>query len=234
MARTQLFRTAPVLIAAAPTVVALKDIAGVAPFTLFVENMDLAASGRTKFGSKNANLRFIAVEAGTAGNNYSVIFHAEANQEFSVVISVYDITVNLACDSSGKPYQLATEVMDLMNEDPYVAEIIRVVLAGFPHSYGSDGGATLEVQPGTDVTVDLEGGAAATATGAATVEISSVGAPEGFPGPWLTHASAVTALSTIAPNTMKSYTFTEPIRGLRLGVTAGGTTSVVASAQGQI
>lgn len=231
MARTQLFRTAPVLINAAPTVVALKDIAGVAPFTLFVENMDVAASGRTKFGSMNANLRFVALAAGVSGNNYSVVFHAAANQAFSIVVDAYEITVNLACDSSGKPYQLASEVMDLMNEDPYVADVVRVVLAGFPQSYGSDGGATLEVQVGSDVTVDLEGGAAATATGAATVEISSTGAQDDFPGPWLTHAAAVTALSTVAPNTMKSYTFTEPIRGLRLGVTAGGVTRVIASAQ---
>lgn len=232
MARTQLFRTSPVLVNSAPAVIALKDLAGVAPFTLFVENMDVASSGRTKFGSKNANLRFIAVDAGSHGNNYSVIFHAAANQAFSIEVDAYDITVNLACDGSGTPYQLATEVMDLMNEDAYVSAIMRVVLAGFPTSTGgSDGGATLEVQPGTDVTVDLADGALAVATGAATVEISPTGAQEGFPGPWVTHAAAVTALSTVAPNTMKSYTFTEPIRGLRLGVTSGGVTHVIASGQ---
>lgn len=225
MARTQLFRTAPVLISGAPAVVALKDIDGRNPITLFVENMDVAASGRTKFGSKNANLRFVAVDAGTSGNNYSVVFHAEADQEFSIEVDAYEITVNLACDSSGKPYQLASDVMDLMNEDAYVADILRVVL-----SQGSDGGATLEVQVGTDATIDLEDGAAAVATGAATVELSPTGAPA-FAGPWVSHAAAVTALSTVAPNTIKSYTFTEVIRGLRLGVTSGGTTRVIASAQ---
>lgn len=217
----QLFRTAPVLIAATPTVVALKQIP-VAPFTLFLENVDLAASGRTKFGSKNANLRFVAVDAGLVGNNYSVVFHNAPGQEFSIEVDAYEITVNLACDPSGWNYQLASEVMDLMNADAYVAEVIRVVLAK-----GSDGGARLEVNSGTDVTVELDEGAASTATGAATVQYGPT-----VDGPWVTHAAAVTALSTVAPNTVKAYTFTEPVGFLKLGVTAGGNTSVVASANG--
>lgn len=223
----QLFRTAPVLIAATPTEIALKQI-GVAPFTVFLENMDQAASGRTKFGSKNANLRFIAVDAGLSGNPYSVVFHNAAGQAFSIEVDAYVVTVNLACDPSGWNYQLASEVMDLMNADAYVAAIMRVVLAGFPRSTGgSDGGARLEVNLGTDVTVELNDGSAATATGAATVQYGPTAS-----GPWVTHAAAVTALSTVAPNTVKAYTFTEPVGFLKLGATAGGNTIVVASAQG--
>lgn len=237
--RTQLFRTDPVLINGAGVVVALKDLDGVDPVTLFIENMDIAASGRTKFGSKNANLRFVAVAAGTSGNSRNVVFHAAAGQTFSIVVGAYDITVNLACDASGKPVQLASAIMDLMNLDGPTAAVIRTVLAK-----GSDGSATMEVVVGTDVTVDLAGGFTAVTTGAVSVEVSPRGLAEpgtgfaDFPGPWLVDAAAATALSTVANNTVKSYVLRSgntvgdsPVKGLRIKVSVGGgNTEVVATA----
>lgn len=243
--RSQLFRTDPVLIDGTAVVAALKDVDGIAPFTLFVENMDIAASGRTKFGSKNANLRFVAVAAGTGANAWSVVFHAAASQAFSIVIAnnlpyASTITVNLQCDASGKPIQLATAVMDLMNADGPTAAIIRTVLAK-----GSDGGATMEVAVGTDATVALSGGFAAVTSGAVLVEISPTGAPD-FAGPWSTVADAGTDLSTVSAGTVKRHTLfagstasppaaaDAPAKGLRVSVTkgGGGNTKVVVTAIG--
>lgn len=237
--RTQLFRTDPVLINGASVVVLRKDLDGVDPVTLFIENVDIAASGRTKFGSKNANLRFVAVSAGTSGNARSVIFHAAASQAFSIAVGAYDITVNLKCDASGKPVQQAFEIMDLMNLDGPTVAVIRTVLAK-----GSDGSATMEVVVGTDVTVDLAGGFTATTLGAVTIEISPTGvaeAPGGgldFQGPWFTDAAAGTALSTVAAGAVKTYVLRSgntigdaPVKGLRITAAKGvANTTIVVSA----
>ena len=80
--RTQLFRKS-VLVDGAAVVAVRQDLDGVDPLMLVVENMDVAASGRTKFGSKNANLRFVAVTPGAGGNAWSVVFHAAAGQAIS-------------------------------------------------------------------------------------------------------------------------------------------------------
>jgi len=234
--RTQLFRSTA-LVDGTAVVAVLKDLDGVDPLTLVVENMDVAASARTKFGSKNANLRFVAVTPGAGGNSWSVIFHAAPGQAFSSVATPYDITVNLLCDSSGKPIQLASEVMDLMNEDADTSAVVRTVLAK-----GSDGSATLEVAVGADVTVDLAGGAASVTIGAVTVEVSPRGVierPTGdpvtdFPGPWIADAAAGTALSTVGANTAKSFVLRSgnavgdaPVKGLRVKATKGSGDSTI-------
>lgn len=240
--RTQLFRKT-VLVDGTAVVAALMDVDGVDPLTLVVENMDVAASGRTKFGSKNANLRFVAVLAGTHGNGYTVTFHAAAGQAFSIVDGApYGFTVNLKCDASGKPIQLASEVMDLLNAEVYFAGAMRTVL-----SKGSDGSATLEVAVGTDVVVNLTGGAAAVTLGAALVEVSPRGlAPRplsdsdgDFPGPWITDTAAGSALSSVAAGTAKSYVMRSgntagdaPFKGLRVSLTKGGGGNTTATVTG--
>src|SRR2546425_10872634 len=103
--RSQLFRTAPVLINGANVVVGTFDVDGAEPFTLFLENLDLAASLTTtgKFRSKDANLTFTAVTPGTGGNAITVQFTAAPNQAFSIGVVGNAITVNLQCDASGNP-----------------------------------------------------------------------------------------------------------------------------------
>lgn len=217
--RARLFRTAPVAVVASPQATILQDLDGVAPVVLFLENMDIAASGRTKFGSKNANIRFVAASAGAIGNLASVVFHAAPAQAFSIDVTAYAVTVNLLCDASGKPIQLASEVIDLINADPNAAALVRASLA-----LGSDGGATLEVAVGTDVTVDLDGGSASSALGSVTVEYSPTGAPD-FAGPWVTDSAGGTALSSVSANAVKSYVVANPCRGLRVKIARGSSDS---------
>src|SRR5437667_26364 len=78
--RSQLFRTAPVLINGANVVVGTFDVDGAEPFTLFLENLDLAATLSTAglFRSKDANLLFTAVTPGTGGNAITVQFSSSS------------------------------------------------------------------------------------------------------------------------------------------------------------
>lgn len=236
--RNQLFRSLPVLVDGADVVVALKDVDGANPFTLFLENMDIPATLRTKFGSKNANVRFVAVTPGAGGNSISVEITVAPDQAFATSVVGSDITIDLRCDHDGAPNQIVNDYIESINADPNVAALVRTVLA-----LGSDGSAAMERVSATHAMVQtpLAGGSDAVATGAATVEYSPNGVrnynqddePEDFPGPWVTHAAAGTALSTVAPNTIKAFQFVNvPMKGLRLTVDAGAyETRVVATAQ---
>ena len=215
--RSTLFRTDPVSVIGAADVAALKDMDGADPFDLFLENMDVAASLRTRFGSKNANIRVVAVAAGAGGNAITLTITAAANQAYSATAVGSAITVNLRCDADGRPNQFASDVVDLMNANAGIAALVRV-----SRSLGSDGSAAMELVAGNPtralVTTALGGGFDAVATGAATVEYSPTGAPD-FAGPWVTHAAAGTALSTVAANTVKSFAFVDvPMLGLRVKV----------------
>lgn len=228
--RTQLFRTPATLVGGAGVTVATKDVDGVAPLTLFVENMDQYASLVTRFGSKNANVRFVAAVAGTAGNNISVEIDAAPNQAFSIDVTAYAILIHLQCDADGRPNQFVSDIVELLNADAEVAALVRVSLA-----LASDGSAAMELLEADQThamdETDLAGGAAAVTTGAVTVEVSPSGAPD-FPGPWTLDSAGGTALSTVAANTAKSYTITAPLRGVRIKVSQGvGPTRVVASGQ---
>lgn len=237
--RAQLFRTAPVLVDDAGIVVFTKDVDGADPFDLFLENVDVAASLRTKFGSKNANLRFVAVTAGSGGNAVTVEVTAAASQAYSAAVVGDDITVNLACDASGKPVQLAAEVMDLLNAAAAVTAKVRVVLA-----LGSDGSATMEVPDtaGAPTVVvaqtSLVGGFDAEELGAVTVEYSPQGVADrplsrgavDFPGPWVSLDTATFA-SLGAGATKSLAVVDKPVRGLRLTASEGAyPTMVVATA----
>src|SRR5260370_31221375 len=114
--RSQLFRTAPVLVQiTTQTVVALFDVDGAEPFTLIVESQDLAAVVRTArvpltgalqnsiFRNKNANLVFTAVTRGTGGNAITVAITTAASQAFSVAAVGNAITINLQPDVKGVP-----------------------------------------------------------------------------------------------------------------------------------
>jgi hypothetical protein len=235
--RTQLFRTQPVLINDAGVVVALKDIDGVNPFTLFLENRSIAASLRTRFGSKNANIRLVAATVGTVGNEISLEITAAVDQAFSVDVTpgpYYPdggaITVNLRCDGDGIPNQFVSDLVDLLNADVDVAALVRVSRA-----LGSDGSAHMELVDGDPThavaLTYLTGGFDATVLGAVTVEYSALGAPD-FAGPWVTLTAAGTALSTVGAEAVKSYAFVDvPFAGLRVKASKGAAdTMVVATA----
>src|SRR5258707_123102 len=127
--RAQLFRTAPVVLPITTQVVAAAfDVDGSEPFSLFIENQDLAAVLRTAlstgaltgpiFRGKNANLVFTAVTRGTGGNAITVAITTAPNQTFSIGVVANAITINLQCDASGFPNSeknYATRVMDAMN-----------------------------------------------------------------------------------------------------------------------
>jgi hypothetical protein len=224
--RSQLFRTDPVLVDGAAVVVALKDVDGAGPFTLYLENVDVAASVRTKWGSKNANLRFVAVaDAGSGGNAVTVAVTIAPDQAYSAAVVGDAVTVNLRCGSDGRPDQTAAKVMDLLNGDGTVAAKVRTVLA-----LGSDGSAVAadyrdivddDAAHTGSTTFALAGGADATTLGAVTVETSSLGHPD-FAGPWVTVAAAGTALSTVAAQGVASYSFVDVgVRGLRVKASKG-------------
>lgn len=240
--RSQLFRTAPILVNDTNGVVAIvKDMDGIGPFTLFVENQDIAASLRTKFGSKNANLRFTALDAGSPGNHISIVITAAPSQAFSAVWSgspygvtpyPYDpygsvLTINLACDAQGIPSQPAYEVMDLLNAGAETAATLRVTLAN-----GSDGSAHMEAPDPTGAptvimaATFLSGGHDSAALGAASVvEVSPTGFPD-FAGPWTAIAAAGTALSSIGAKAVASYSIVDtPVKGLRVTLKQGATAS---------
>jgi hypothetical protein len=252
--RSQLFRTDPIAVTDSNgNVVVLKDLDGITPVTVFVENLDLRASLRTKFGSKNANLRFEAIDRGSPGNHITVAITAAPSQAFSIVwsgspygVSPYpydpygsDLTINLRCDEDGIPNQTAAEVMDLLNADLDTSLTLNVSLAN-----GSDGSAHMEapsnpVGPTYPTVImaktNLAGGLDATALAAASVvEVSPTGWPD-FAGPWAVHSAAGTALSSIGANSVKSYSFVDtPVKGLRVTLKQGGAdTKVVVSAIAQ-
>lgn len=242
--RTQIFRTDPILIETANSgdAIVTKDMDGVDPFDLFVENVDIAASLRTKFGSKNANVRFVAVTPGAIGDDISIEISAAPDQTFSVTVdsltnpySPYGgaITINLRCDKGGRPNQFTSDVIDLLNANTEFAALVRAVRA-----QGSDGSAVMEA-PDPDGAPDvimpltyLEGGFDATALGAVTVEVSPNGWPD-FQGPWVADSSAATAFgSSISPNTVKVWSNVDkPVRGLRVKAAKGSSdTEIVVTA----
>jgi hypothetical protein len=249
--RTQLFRTDPTLINDAGIVVTVQDMDGADPFDLFVENVDIAASLRTKFGSKNANVRFVAVidpltpdRVGASGNDISVTIDAGPSQDFSVdvVAGAYnpygaDIVIHLRCDADGVPNQFVSDVIELLNADPYFSAVCRAVLAK-----GSDGSARMEApDPNNDPTVImpltyLDGGFTATTLGTVTVEYTMAGVPDILadnpPVPWVTDSSAGTALSSVGAGAVKSYAFVDkPFRGLRVTASKGSSdTTIVVTA----
>jgi len=236
--RTQIFRTEPLLVDGTAGVIVTKDMDGVDPFDLFVENVDIAASMRTKFGSKNANIRFVAIidsgaydRDGASGNDISVTITTAPDQTFSVDVqpsdcySPYggDVTINLACDSEGNPKQFTSDVIDLLNADPGFAAILRASRA-----LGSDGSAACEAMAQTF----LAGGSNAVTSGAVTVEVSPTGWPD-FAGPWVADASAATAFgASIAAGAVKVWSsIDKPVRGLRVKATVGsGDTYLVVTA----
>jgi hypothetical protein len=221
--RSTLFRTVPLLVGPYDAEV-LKDMDGASPFTLFLENLDVAASLRTKFGSKNANVRFVAVSAGDAGNDISVEITAGPSQAFSVGVATDAVTINLRCDADGLPNQLAADVIDQVNADVGAAAKVRTSLA-----LGSDGSATMEIPDFADAptvvmaATNLDGGFDATDLADAVVEYSSTGAPD-FAGPWFRALGAEAAFNApygASAGSVGAYTFTAPFRGLRVTLQPG-------------
>jgi len=242
--RTQIFRTDPILVNDTDVVVALQDMDGADPFDLYVENVDVAASLRTKFGSKNANVRFVAVSsavdpyntaAGASGNDISIAITAGVNQAFSVDVeqgpyTPYGaaVTINLRCDEDGVPNQFVSDVIDLLNADATFASILRATRA-----LGSDGSARMEIpDPAGAPTVVmpltyLTGGFTATTLGTVTVDVAPTGWPD-FDGPWVTVTAAGSALSSVSAGGVKSYAFVDaPVRGLRVKASKGSSDTMV-------
>ncbi len=235
--RTQLFRTAPVLVNGASVAVALVDVDGAEPFTLFVENLDLKASLTTvgKFRSKDANLTFTAVAAGAGGNSIRVAFTVAASQAFSIGVAGNDITVNLACDAAGFPnseQNLARRVMDALNASGPASALVTTSLAP-----GSDGAAQCDQAVAL---TNLTGGAASTALASVEVAASDLPPAQTPSTGWVVNTAAATAFGALAANVVGAYEFTanktgatelSVIRGLRVRASKGALdTSVVAAA----
>ncbi len=238
--RSLLFRTDPVLINGATVVVFTKDLDGALPSNLWVENLDLPATLRTKFGSKNANLRFVALAAGTGGNSITVTIVVSASSVFGINTVGNDITITLQGDigvgsnlgPSGGYINTAAKIMTAINKDTaagHAGTLIQAELAP-----GSDGSAMMEAMAQTS----LAGGAAAAAVGAAVVEYSPTGVsypPDrtpNFPGPWITLDSVTFAnLGANATAVLGITGDNKSIKGLRLKVSKDATnTHVVATA----
>lgn len=222
--RTVLFRTDPVLVDTDDVVVALKDLDGATPVTLYLENMDIRASLTMIRGSKDANLKFTARDAGAAGNGISVEFTAAAGQAFSISVLYQAITVALQCGADGLPTLLASDVMTRMQADAETAALVRVALAP-----GSAGLAVFQPM----VQTSLAGGFASQPISDVTVEHSPEGWPD-FDGPWDESLPASATFTDLPANTVKAFDLDVPVKGLRITVDVDiDPTYVVASAMVQ-
>jgi hypothetical protein len=112
-----------------------------------------------------------------------------------------------------------------VNADAGAAAKIRTSLA-----LGSDGSATMEIPnfAGAPTVVmaatNLDGGFDATDLADVVVEYSSTGAPD-FAGPWFRALDAEAAFNApygASAGTVGAYTFTTPIRALRMTLEPGG------------
>lgn len=233
--RTRIFRQTSLLVGSAQ-VIALKDVDGADPLDLFLENVDNPASLRTPNGDKNAGVLFTAkigvttdpYNVGTPeeGNDISVTITTAPKQAFSVTTNAGPYTpygaavvINLRCAADGTPNQLASEVIDLLNANAGFSSIL--VASRAP---GSDGSAHMAAMSLTY----LSGGLSATAIATVSVEYAPTGAESGFPGPWVTLAAAGSALSTVAANSVKSYSIVDtPLRGLRVKADKGSQSTTV-------
>lgn len=203
--RTRLFRK-QTLVDGDSIRVVLADLDGVNPVTLYLENVDIPAKFQMIRGSKNANLLFTAVTAGSGGNALSVEALAVPDQMFSVVVAGNKVTINLACDSEGHPFLLASSIMTLVNADPYASALLEVSLAP-----GSDGGGVFDTLAETA----LSGGFDATQGGNVVVEHSPVGWPS-YAGPWDESLPASNAFSGISAGIVRAFDLDVPVRGLRI------------------
>jgi hypothetical protein len=201
-----------------------KDMDGASPFTLFIENMDVAASLRTRFGSKNANVRFVAVAAGSGGNSITVAIIAGPSQAFGVSVVGNDVSINLGCDAGGRPNQFVSDIIDLLNADVSFAAILRASRA-----LGSDGSAAMEIPDEANAPTvvmaqtNLSNGADATDLAGVTIEVSPTGAPE-FAGPWFAVSAAEAAFGApygLGAGTIGAYTFEVMVKGLRVTLEPG-------------
>lgn len=213
--RTQLFRTDPVLIDGTNVVVALKDIDGAQPFSLFIENLDAPASLTTVvlFKSKNANLTFTAVTPGTGGNSIRVRFTTAADQAFSVSAAGNDITVALACGPDGVPNReqnFSRNVMDSMNASGPVSALVTASLAP-----GSDGSAQCD---SAVAFTNLAGGAAAGDVSLVEVAISSLPPAQTPAAGWLV---VVNEAPAAGGTTAYEFDPAAAVRGLRVRATKG-------------
>lgn len=232
---------------AAGTATFLFDADGADTFTITVENNDqkAALSMRTggnstgsatpatrasafrTHGSKNGNLKFEAVAAGTTGNNNTIEITAAASQAFSIDdLGSDDYRINLKCDASGKPIQTAYEVLIAIaglvsaGASAYRAAINTTLAAG------SDGSATMEVLA-SDAThvipasTALAGGSAATTTVSGTVKLSPQSIADG--GSFGANVSS-TDLDAVATGTPKStFVVDKTAKGVKVEVVVGGT-----------
>jgi hypothetical protein len=213
------------LVDGASVVVTRQDVDGVSPWTLYLENMDIAASLRSPNGDKNGQLVYTAAAPGSAGNIITVEVTTAPNQTFSITTEdtdpyEIDIVINLACDEDGVPTQPAYAVMDLINATAEATEWIVASLAP-----GSDGSAHMSAAAETS----LAGGFDSATIGTVVVEHSPTGGPA-YAGPWEASSAAGTAFSTLGANKVVSFDVDVPFRGIRITVSKGASnTKVVVS-----
>jgi len=193
-----------VLVDDADGVVALVDVDGAEPFTLFIENLDQRASFMTVglFNSKNANLVFTAATAGPGGNTITVRFTTAAGQAFSVSVVGDAITINLACDAAGVPNSeknFARAVMDAVNTSGPASALVTAKLAP-----GSDGSAQCDTAVAA---TNLAGGSASDALASVEVAVSSLPPDQTPASGWITNTQAGTSIGAVGANTVKGYEF---------------------------
>jgi len=186
-------------------------------------------------GSKNGNLKFEAVAAGTGGNVITLEITAAANQVFALVdLTSDDYRIDLKCDSSGKPIQTASEIMRAIAASVDAGAAAFRAAINTTLAPGSDGSATME-RLASDAThimaasTDFNGGTAATTTGAGEIFLADQGYEDGFPANSF-GATVVTAeIDAVADGTAKSFTVVDkPTKGVKVTIVAGATGTWVA------
>lgn len=223
----EIFRTDPVLVNGTAVVVLTRDMDGVAPVTLTLENMDIKASLTPNFGSKDAGIRITATAGGTAPNSKRFKIKVAASSVFGVAVAdTNDCTITLKGDAAGYPMDSAAKVVDLLNANAtFIAFSVVASLAP-----GSSGMATF-AKDGVTVPGDILAFTALAGGAAATVLASLATAVQHGPtadGPWTTHTAATAAIGVaLAAAAGVSYTVTTPQRFMRVSLSQGATSSSV-------
>lgn len=224
--RTQLFRTNPVLVDGAEVLVALVDVDGVSPLTVFVENLAVQASLTTVglFRTKNANLTFTAVTAGTGGNAITVQFVIGVNSVFGVAVVADAITITLRGDASGSPYSeqnLATKIVEAVIASGAASALVTPTLAP-----GSDGLGLLDITASTAI-LSLAGGAAAGDIANVKIAISDLPPAQTPAAGWIVEINEMPTAGGVT-----AYEFDPPaaVRGLRVRASKGAANGMLVAA----
>jgi hypothetical protein len=201
-----MFRTAPILVDDTNVEVLLKDLDGATPVTLYLENLDIHGSLTQKWGSKNGNAKFTAVEAGDLAKDINISI--ELGDDFSIATDdsdPYDVFIVTASDRE-RDGQLRDR---RCQRDDDANDYVTASLAP-----GSDGSAIINLMGETALSGDSD------AVTLGTVHVYH--APTTDSDAWDESTAAGTAFSACAANAVKAFLLDAPVRGLRVTATKGG------------